>query len=49
MQYKKVGDALEIKRKELAQNMFKAQQGEFEQAPHNVEKPEIAEPALLHC
>lgn len=38
----KVGDALETKRKELAQNMFKAQQGEFEEAPHNVTKPEIA-------
>ena len=43
----KVGDALEAKRKELAQSMFKAQQGEFEQAPHNVEKPEIAEPGTF--
>ena len=43
----KVGDALEAKRKELAQSMFKAQQGEFEQAPHNVEKPEISEPGTF--
>ena len=43
----KVGDALETRRKEMAQNMFKAQQGEFEQAPHNVEKPEIAEPGTF--
>ena len=27
--------------------MFKAQHGEFEQAPHNVEKPEIAEPGTF--
>ena len=38
----KVGNALETKRKELAQSMFKAQQGEFEEAPHNENKPEIA-------
>ena len=39
----KVGDALETRRKEMAQNMFKAQQGEFEEAPHNEPKPEIAD------
>ena len=39
----KVGDALENRRKEMAQNMFKAQQGEFEEAPHNEPKPEIAD------
>jgi hypothetical protein len=38
----KVGDALEKRRKEMSQNMFKAQQGEFEEAPHNEQKPEIA-------
>ena len=27
----------------MAQNMFKAQQGEFEEAPHNEPKPEIAD------
>ena len=37
------GDALENRRKEMAQNMFKAQQGEFEEAPHNEPKPEIAD------
>ena len=26
----------------MSQNMFKAQQGEFEEAPHNEQKPEIA-------
>ena len=39
----KVGDALENRRKEMAQNMFKAQQGEFDEAPHNEPKPEIAD------
>ncbi len=39
----KVGDALENKRKEMSQNMFKAQQGEFDEAPHNEPKPEIAD------
>jgi len=43
----KVGDALENKRKELSQALFKAQQGEFEQAPHNVGKPEVAEPGTF--
>jgi|TARA_Y100000004_G_scaffold49567_1_gene54567 hypothetical protein len=38
----KVGDALETRRKEMSQNMFKAQQGEFEEAPHNDPKPEVA-------
>ena len=42
----KVGDALEKRRKEMSQNMFKAQQGEFEEAPHNEQKPEINLPAL---
>ena len=40
----KVGDALETRRKEMSQNMFKAQMGDFEEAPHNDPKPEIAEP-----
>ena len=39
----KVGDALENRRKEMAQSMFKAQQGEFDEAPHNEPKPEIAD------
>jgi len=43
----KVGDALENKRKELSQALFKAQQGEFEQEPHNVGKPEVAEPGTF--
>ena len=39
----KVGDALETRRKEMSQNMFKAQMGDFEEAPHNDPKPEIAD------
>ena len=39
----KVGDALETRRKEMSQNMFKAQMSDFEEAPHNAPKPEIAD------
>ena len=39
----KVGDALDARRKEMAQNLFKAQNDEFEEAPHNEPKPEVAD------
>ena len=39
----KIGDALDTRRKEMSQNMFKAQMGDFEEAPHNDPKPEIAD------
>ena len=34
---------IETRRKEMSQNMFKAQMGDFEEAPHNEPKPEIAD------
>ena len=39
----KVGDALDARRKEMSKSMFNQAQGEFEEAPHNESKPEIAD------
>ena len=46
----KVGDALETRRKEMSKSMFNQVPGEFEEAPHNAPKPEIADTGTdTHC